>query len=143
MSLEGFAELDRQLAELGAAVTGSALRAAVRAGGNVVKKDAQARIPVGTEMHKTYKGRLVAPGFAKRSVRVVTKMSRDRQKASAAIGVRAEAFYAAQFLELGTSRMAARPWLRPAHHATQDAQIEAMGKAMKRTILRAAKKRTR
>lgn len=143
MPLIGVAGLDRQLAELGKAVTGKALRAAVRAGGNVVKKAAQARIPVGSEPHKTYKKRLVAPGFAKRSVRVVTKLDKTGEKASASIGVRREAFYATQFIELGVpSRgIAPRPWLRPAMHSTQEAQQQALGAALKRAILRAAKKR--
>jgi len=140
MPLEGFAELDAQLAALGDAVTGKALRGAVRAGGNVVKKQAQANIPVGSRMHKTYKGRWVAPGFSKRSLRVVTKLDRNKQRASAAIGVRAEAFYAALFVELGTAKNPARPWLRPAMANTQAAQIDAMGAAMRRAILRAAKK---
>jgi HK97 gp10 family phage protein len=142
MALEGVAALTRQLDELGKAVKGKALRGAVRTAANVVKKAAQARVPVGTEMHKTYKGRLVAPGFAQRSVRVVTKLDRTGEKASAAIGVRREAFYAVQFLELGTSKLPARPWLRPAMSSTQVEQQRAIGKALKRAIEREARKRS-
>lgn len=145
MPLIGVAELDRQLAELGAAVTGKALRAAVRAGGTVVKKAAQARIPKGSRAHKTHKGRLVAPGFSSRSVRVATRVDKTGQKASAAIGVRGEAFYAAQFVELGVpSRgIAARPWLRPAMAQTLAQQEDAVAKALRLTIERAAKSRGR
>lgn len=141
MALEGVAALTKQLEELGNAVKGKALRAAVRAGGNVVKKAAQARAPVGTKMHKTYKGRLVAPGFTQRSVRVVTRLDKTGEKASAAIGVRREAFYALQFIELGTSTIPAAPWLRPAHASTQGQQLQALSASMKRSVERAARKR--
>lgn len=141
MAVEGIAELTRQLEELGEAVKGKALRAAVRGGGNVVKKAAQARIPVGEKMHKTYKGRVVAPGFSKRSVKIVTRLDRTGEKASAAIGVKAEAFYAVIFTELGTSQVPARPWLRPAMASTQNEQMDALRKALKRAVERAIKKR--
>ena len=70
-------------------------------------------------------------------MRVVTKLDRSGQRASAAIGVRSEAFYAAIFGELGTSKTPARPWLRPAMANTQAAQIDAMGRAGLRSIKRA------
>ncbi len=142
MALEGVAALTRQLEELGKAVKGKALRSAVRAGGNAVKKVAKANIPVGKAAHKTHKGRLVAPGFSQRSVRVVTKLDRTGEKATAAIGVRSEAFYAVQFVELGTSEMPAHPWLRPAMESTRDEQQRAIGKALKKAIEREARKRS-
>jgi hypothetical protein len=55
--------------------------------------------------------------------------------------VRREAFYAVQFVELGTSKMPARPWLRPAHRRTLVAQQRAMAKSLQRSVLRAARKR--
>lgn len=139
MPIEGVAALTQQLRDLGQAVTGKTLRAAVRAGGNVVKKAAQARVPVGSELHKTYKDRLVAPGFAQRSVRVVVKASKDGSQAAALIGTRREAFYAVNFLELGTSKMPARPWLRPAMESTQEEQQAAIAKIIKRAVERAAR----
>lgn len=140
-ALQGVAQLMRQLEELGLAANGKALRAAVRAGSQPVVKRAKQLIPEGVDAHRTYRGRLVAPGFAKRSIRMVTKLSRDKQKASAAIGVRAEAFYATQFVELGTSRQAPQPWLRPAMEQTQQEQLTAVGASLKKTIDKAAKKK--
>lgn len=116
--LEGAAELARQLAALGDIASTKIMRAAVRAAIQPAKKKAQATIPVGLQAHRTYKGRLVAPGFSKRSIRVVTKVSRDGKSISAALGVQREAFYAVLFEELGTSKMPARPWLRPAMAST-------------------------
>lgn len=139
-ALQGVTQLMRQLEELGME-DGKALRASVRAGAAVVVKRAKQLIPEGADMHRTHKGRLVAPGFAKRSIRAVTKLSRDKQKASAAIGVRSEAFYATQFVELGTSRQPAAPWLRPAQEQTQQEQLQAVAGSLRKSIDKAAKKK--
>lgn len=141
MGLEGVAGLMMQLEELGKLEDGKALRAAVRAGIKPATNRAKAMIPQGIDAHRTYKGRLVSPGFAKRSIRAVTSVSKDKQKASAALGVRSEAFYAVQFVELGTSKMAARPWLRPAFSSTVQQQQEAMAESLRKSILKAALKK--
>ena len=140
VALEGVAELTRKLDALGKLEDGKALRAAVRAGIKPAEKKAKALIPVGIDAHKTYKGRLVAPGFARRSIRSITKLDRSKQKASAALGVRQEAFYAVQFVEIGTARQAAQPWLRPAFDSTLSQQQQAMADSLRKSIEKAAKK---
>lgn len=132
--LEGVGQLTRQLDALAALEDGKALRAAVRAGMKPVFSAAQQSIPVGTVAHRTYKGRLVAPGFAKRSLRIVTTLSPDKQKATAIIGVRGEAFYVIQFVEMGTSKMAAQPWLRPSFYNTREEQEAAIAASLRKTI---------
>lgn len=137
--LEGVAELSKQLDSLGRLDDGKALRAAVRAGMKPAFKAAQQSIPVGTVAHRTYKGQLVAPGFAKRSLVIVTTLSKDGQKASAILGVKAEAFYAIQFIEMGTSKMAAQPWLRPSFYGTRSEQESALAAALEKAVLKAIK----
>ncbi len=137
--LTGVAQLNAQLAALGEATRKRALRAAVRAAGNVVVRAARTKAPVGTEPHKTYKGRLVAPGFAKRSVRQVVRLNREGDTASAAIGVRAEAFYATQFVEVGmpSRGIPAQPWLRPALAESQEAAEAALAASLRKSLLAA------
>jgi HK97 gp10 family phage protein len=137
--LEGVGELSKQLDALGKLDDGKAIRAAVRAGMKPAFKAAQQNIPVGTVAHRTYKGRLVGPGFAKRSLVIVTTLSKDGQKASAILGVKAEAFYAIQFVEMGTSQMAAQPWLRPAFYSTREEQESALALALQKAVLKAIK----
>jgi len=137
--LEGVGQLTKQLEALGKLEDGKAVRAAVKAGMTPAYKAAQQNIPVGTVAHRTFKGRLVAPGFAKRSLRLVTTLSPDKQKATAIIGVRGEAFYAIQFVEMGTSKMAAQPWLRPAFFNTREEQESAVAESLKRTIEKLAR----
>lgn len=132
--VEGVAELERKLLGLGSVASIPILRAAARAGIKPAFERAQATIPVGSEAHRTYKGRLVAPGFSKRSLRIVTRATSDGRRVSAAIGVRKEAFYAVLFKELGTSKMAATPWLRPAMASTQGAQLAAFAAKLKERV---------
>lgn len=124
--LSGAADLYKKLTVLGGLDSGNLIRGSVRAGMNAAKKAAKERIPVGTEAFRTYTGRLVAPGFASRNIKMITVLSKDKTTATAILGVSKEAYYAVQFVEMGTSKMAAQPWLRPAFYATSGAQQEGM-----------------
>ena len=83
-----------------------------------IVREARLRIPIGDVEHRTYKGNLVAPGFAQRNIRKASKIIDGRAVVS--IGVRREAFYATQFVELGTQKMDATPWLVPAFENQRD-----------------------
>lgn len=137
--LEGTRELEAKLRALGEAVAAPILRKAVRKAIKPAFQKAQELIPVGVDAHRTYKGRLVAPGFARRSIRTVTRVSDDKQRVSAALGVRKEAFYAVLFTELGTSKMAAHPWLRPALQTTQGEQEQILAEEIRAGIEKVAK----
>lgn len=140
-AVKGLRELDAKLAALGVAAGEKVMRQALRAAMRPVLEAAKTAAPEGTELHRTYRGRLVAPGFGKRSVRlVIAKPGRDG-KFRAALGVRREAFYMLQFVELGTSKMAAQPWLTPAFEAEVPATTERMAAELKKRIERAAKAR--
>jgi HK97 gp10 family phage protein len=121
-AIDGLPKLFKQLRNLAQLDQGKALRRGVKAGMRPAQQRARAAIPVGVDKHRTYKGREVAPGFARKSIRVVVSVSRDKKRAEAILGVRAEAFYATQFVELGTSRTPAQPWLRPAFKSSSDQQ---------------------
>jgi len=147
---EGLAELEKKLKELADPKKQAAvLRAAVREPMKQVMERAKANItavgisPGERALHKTYKGRLVSRGFALRSIRMITKMSKDKQSASAILGVRKEAYYALQFHELGTSRLRARPWLVPAFEQSKDDAVRDIGFVLRKRIERIAKARAR
>lgn len=142
VTFTGFDDLSAKLAALSSdEQVGKVLRSTVRSAMKQVKKRAEARIPQGIDAHRTYKGRLVAPGFARRSLRVIAKLDKSKHKASAVLGVRAEAFYAVQFVELGTSKQPARPWLRPAFAESNDPAIRAVADGMREFIVSTAAKR--
>ena len=100
-----------------------------------------ARIPAGSEFHKTYKGRTVAPGFSARNIKRVAWAARGAKNiVKAAVGLSKEAFYAVAFVERGTSKMPAQPWLVPSFEATQDRVLSRFSASLKKRIERAAKR---
>lgn len=138
--VEGFDSLERKLSSLGIKTAQKVLRSALRSAMQPAKKQYEATIVVGDEPHRTYKGRLVAPGFAKQSIRVVTTRI-ENGTASALLGVRNEAFYIVQFIERGWSGGPARPRLGPAFRQTKDQAIEILRDKLGKGIDREAAKK--
>lgn len=139
----GTKELLRKFNELQAEAKLKVLRAAARKGGNIIAKEAKARIPVGSEPHRTYRKVLVAAGFAKRSIVVRTYINKRNGRVGAVVGVRAQAFYAVQFVELERGKSSARgkPWLVPAFNATLQQQQDGYKVEMLRVIQRVSRKK--
>jgi HK97 gp10 family phage protein len=132
--IAGFKELSQQLARMGAAPGGKALRSAAMSSMLPAVKRARAEAPVGNPPYesrqadgtnrnpdpyptRTYKGRLKSPGFASRNVARASKISGDKRSVEVSLGVRKEAFYAVQFVELGYGKTPRRPWLEPSFRA--------------------------
>lgn len=146
--LKGAKELDaklRQLAAEGGGKDAKVLRGAMRAAMQIPLKAAKAEAATlneSGEAHRTYKGRLVAPGFASRNLRIVTVGGRSGGgKFRTVLGVRREAFYAVNFMELGTARIARRPWLEPAFSASAGATVDRFADVMRKRIEQIARKR--
>lgn len=147
-AVEGAKELTLKLKELASPKEqAQTLRASVREPMKAVKTKAEANIaafsPGQRELHRTYKGRLVSAGFSARNIRLIVKMDKLKTMAQAILGVRAEAFYALAFFELGTSRIPKQPWLMPAFRDSVNDSIKAIGETMRKRIERIAKKRSR
>ncbi len=138
--LEGFKELNKKFKRLSVLDQGAVLRSAGNAAGQVVVKRARSLAPSGSVAHKTYKGRLVAPGFLKRSVAKKGSLSRDKSAMTVRIGVKSEAFYGLNFLELGTRYLPKRPWLTRAFNSTRTEQVNVMRKKMKAGIEKIARR---
>ena len=146
--LAGVKELTSKLNELGAKLGAKALRKAALLSMTPVVRAARLRAPVGTEAHRTYKGNLVAPGFAKRSVRKDAKIVDG--KAVARVGVKPEAFYAL-IPETGPHRVTTRrkagqsgehpirPYTIPRHSWLTDA-FESQQQAVKMKLAAELKK---
>lgn len=137
--LEGVAVLARRLKSLGKAAAGQGLKDAARAGLKPALAIAKTSVPKGSVPHKTYKGRLVGPGFASRSLRLIVKLKAQGTAAEAILGVRSEAYYVLQFIERGTSKYPAHPWLGPAQRRGESAGLIQLGASLKKSIDKAAK----
>lgn len=103
--IEGLRELSKQLDKLGKELGTKTLRNASRAAMSPTHKKIKALTPVGKRAHRTYKGRLVAPGFLKRSIKLGSRAKRGVVTAS--ISAKPEAFYG-MFLVIGTEKIPAR-----------------------------------
>jgi HK97 gp10 family phage protein len=141
--LEGVKDLTAQITELGAKLAAKELRGTVKAAIAEAEHKARARIPQGTEPHITYRGRLVSPGFALSTLHVEVGLNKKTGAAVASLGVGREAFYAALFVELGTARMPARPWLRPSFEESEDDMLRSIADELRQRVERIARKRAR
>jgi HK97 gp10 family phage protein len=140
-TLEGVAQLTRQLISLGKLDDGKALKAAVKAGIQPAYKRAKATIPVGSVPHRlaaAYGKQLVNSGFAQQSLRTITTINAEKNIASALLGVRKNAFYILNFVELGTRYQRAQPFLRPAFFNSRDDMELALRASLQKAVLKAA-----
>lgn len=109
--LAGVRDLMKKLGRLGDELEAKTLRAVVGQAMTPARRQAKLTVPVGTKIHKTYKGRWVPPGFAKASIRVKSRI--EEGAAIAVMGVKNEAYYAVQFLERGIGPVTERTYYRP------------------------------
>ena len=137
--VQGFDALDKRLEALGnPREARKAIRGAVTMSLTPVVQSARQNVPKGSKGHKTYKGRLVSPGFASRSIKKKVKVEGD--SIVGRVGVAAEAFYAL-FFERGTKHMAADPWLEPALENNQKKVIAKFSDGLEKWIKKLAAKK--
>lgn len=134
-NVSGLKELQAAMKELPANIARNVLRGAVNAGASVIRQEAKARAP--QFQGKPVKGQ-PPPGTLKRAL----YQKQIREKSSAVlqtffVGVRhgrsakqtakatIDAWYA-HFVEFGTSKMSARPFMRPAFEAKKVAAVSAI-----------------
>lgn len=97
--IEGIAELSKKLNELSAQMEAKAIRSAVLQATNPALQKMKLAVPVGSKAHKTYKGRLVAPGFLKRNIKRKSYIDKKTGSIGVVFGVAHEAFYGVVFLD--------------------------------------------
>lgn len=129
-TVTGLAELSKKLKEMPVKLARNGLRAAVNAGAEVIRKDAVSRVPVDT-------GRLKKSIYKKQ----IREKSNNLQQ-TFFVGARngkkyrqadKDAYYW-RFLEFGTSKLPARPFLRPAFDARKNDAVDAIGRKLKERI---------
>lgn len=119
MTLKNGDRLQRKLSGLASAMQGQVLGNAALAGAEVVKSESKNIVPVDT-------GNLRAS--------ITSELGEvSTHKATAHVGYGKQAPYG-KFIELGTSRMSAQPFLRPALVTTRGRAIEEVRNALKRQL---------
>jgi HK97 gp10 family phage protein len=142
----GLDELQARLRDLPKRIGRNVLRGAMNAGATVIRKEVQARAPV-------YTGSVAAghppPGTLRRSIyQVQIREFSNDQRQTYQVGVRKgkrfrkqgkrgqlsqDAFYA-HFVEFGTVKMAARPFMRPGFEASKSAAVQAVREYLEKRI---------
>ena len=114
MHVQGLKELQAKLQDMESKTSQKALRSALMQSATPMVRKLRAVAPVGTRDHRTYKGRLVAPGFLRRSVGKASKLVRAKNSTIAVvfIGVKKEAYYGPQFLDKGTKFIKGMHWFK-------------------------------
>lgn len=140
IKVEGLAELERKLKELGPKISKNALRAATNAGAEVVRKAAIARAPIksGTLKKQIYKKQIRELSNEHQQTFFVGVLSRRKKTKGKNPGVIKSAFYW-RFIEFGTVKMPARPFLRPAFDSTKQSAISAIKSKLKSYLDKVAK----
>lgn len=138
--LQGFKELDKKLRELGQSVGGRYLRQAVGSALTTTVKEVRQGAPKGTKAHRTYKGRLVMPGFLSRNIKKRTYTSKDKRKAFGVIGVSSEAYYGPQFLDRGTKHIQKTEFITGPFERNQTVIINNLKNELLKRIQQAARK---
>lgn len=150
VKVEGLQELERRLRDFGPKVAANGLRSATYAGAKVFLNAARETAPVRTgtlRAHLVTKRRRTPANLAKYSVVVKgakltysnTRLNRRLRRVGKKYQADGPAFYG-KFLEFGTAKMAARPFMRPAFNNNTDAAIAAVAAGLRKAIDRAAKR---
>lgn len=116
VNVEGVEELVAKLQGLAAKATGAQAAAALRAGALLIENDARQKAPIKT-------------GTLRRSIHTNVETAGDG--AVARIGTNVE--YAI-YLEMGTSRMRARPYLRPAFDGNRNQALAEIRRALQAMV---------
>lgn len=139
--------------ELGAAASGKALRQSVNYAMTPVLQEARKTAPKGNVAHRTYKGRLVAPGFLSRNIGKKSFLSKSKNFASASVKPAGEAWYGQLFSSIvskpfktqgGTRDFPVDDFLAEAFDAKREVAVQrfyqAMGKNLDKARQRVRKK---
>lgn len=116
-------------------------RPAAQAGAQVLYDEVRQRAPVSSKAHSTKgKKQTYQPGNLRAAIyqAYMQKESGDKSSKYRISWNKREAFYA-RFVEFGTSKMAARPFLRPAYDAARAQALQAVKQRMQQEVAKALK----
>ncbi len=117
------------------------VRPAAQAGAQVFYEEVKQRVPVSAKAHSTKgKKQTFTPGTLRKAIyqAFADKESGDGKASYRISWNKSHAFYG-RFVEFGTSRMAAKPFLRPAYDAARAKALQAVQERMAAEVRKATK----
>ena len=116
-------------------------RPAAQAGAQVFYEEVKQRVPVSAKAHSTKgKKQTFTPGTLRKAIyqAFADKESGDGKASYRISWNKSHAFYG-RFVEFGTSKMAAKPFLRPAYDAALAKALQAVQERMAAEVMKATK----
>ncbi len=144
--VDGLKELQAALKELPERIARNVLRGSVNAGATVIRKEAQARAPVssgparkgqsppGTLKRALYQKQIRELSSLVKQTFIVSVRKGKQYRNQGKKGNLSQDAYYARFVEFGTAKMAARPFLRPAFEARKHDAVAAIKAYLERRI---------
>ena len=133
MKLNGAKEVARVLNQLPDELSAKVLNSALRSGTNIIKKEIIAKAPVSDEQSEKNK----KYGHLKDNIRVsAVKKTKDRIE----LALHNRKAFWALFIEFGTSKTPARPFMRPALDANADKAIRKIVETLSKGLDKTAEK---
>lgn len=141
VQVTGLAELERRLTALSADMGGKIARGATAAGASVIRKEAKIRAPISDKPHQlgVRKDQIAQPGNLRKNI-ILRRNGKSELAAEYHVTWRAgkaiaglDAFYG-KFVELGTVKMAPRPFLRPAFDSKKIAAVDKIAEVLKKRL---------
>ncbi len=145
ISITGLAELGKRLLAFPDKLAANILKGAIRAGAVVIQKEARQLAPASAEAHYLGKGSkrvLIQPGELKAKgirVRLAPRKKRDVPIEYWVYVSRRNWYW--KFLEFGTSKMAAQPFMRPGYENRKLEAVERIREYLAARIEKEAAKR--
>jgi HK97 gp10 family phage protein len=138
--VKGIKELELRLRSIGPKLAKKTMRGALRAVGKFWVEDVKGRVPVDTgDLQSSIAGTVRIRRAGKGAIGTVTVGPRFDKKSTNRPGDMSQSpgVYG-QFVEFGTDKMAAQPFLRPAFDATADRVIELFAEKMREGLAEVA-----
>lgn len=135
-----FSKIAAKLDNITRAAT-DAVRPAAQAGAQVFYEEVKQRVPVSAKAHSTKgKKQTFTPGTLRKAIyqAFADKESGDGKASYRISWNKTHAFYG-RFVEFGTSKMAAKPFLRPAYDAARAKALKAVQDRMNEEVKKAIK----
>ncbi|MCA7943266.1 HK97-gp10 family putative phage morphogenesis protein [Burkholderia vietnamiensis] len=132
LSIENPEGLTAAIDALSQVASESVLRQATVAGARVIFDEVKLRTPIGIATWESRNGKQKRyPGFLRDNILIAydKERSADGLRATYLVTWSKDAFYG-RFVEYGTSKMAANPFLRPGYDASKDAAAEKFGEVI-------------
>ncbi len=140
IKVDGLIDIEKALRNMGELAGGEELQKALGSAAKVIQGKAKDGIHVAVAPYETYSGRKVSPGWLKSQL-VTKRVNRSQHTAQTIVCFKNsfDAFFW-RFLEFGTSKMRARPFLRKAFEAAKEDAVDRFKDRLKARIDKAKKK---